>query len=218
MEPITLYLVDDHAVVRAGLRAVFEAAAGFTVVGEAGTVAEALAGLTLLRPDVAVVDGRLPDGSGVDVCRHAHAHCPGTRTLVLTSYDDDEALLASVLAGAAGYLLKQIRGTDLVEAVRTVAAGGSLVDEAAVAQVRRRLRDPLAQDPRLADLSPQERRVLSLVADGLTNRQIGAQLHLAEKTVKNYVSKVLAKLGLSSRTQAAVFTTSLSGRGRDGGS
>ncbi|WP_432546021.1 response regulator [Kineococcus sp. SYSU DK004] len=203
---VRVFLTDDHAVVRAGLRAVLESG-GLQVVGEAGSVAEAVAGITMTRPDVAVLDGRLPDGSGVDVCRQVRVVSPATRTLVLTSYDDDEALLASVLAGASGYLLKEIRTTDLVASVRAVAAGESLLDPRAVEEVRRRLQDPLAADPRLAELTGQERRVLAALSEGLTNREIGRELHLAEKTVKNYVSSVLAKLGLASRTQAALFTT-----------
>jgi len=204
---IKVFLLDDHAVVRAGLRAVLEADEDIDVVGEAGTVAEAVEGITLTRPDVAVLDGRLPDGSGVEVCRQVRVVSPETRTIMLTSYDDDEAMLASVLAGASGYLLKEIGTTDIVASVRLVHAGGSLLDPGEVEQVRQRLEDPLAADPRLADLTPQERRVLGLLGEGWTNRQIGAELHLAEKTVKNYVSSLLAKLGLSSRTQAALFTT-----------
>jgi two-component system, NarL family, response regulator DevR len=204
---ISVFLLDDHAVVRAGLRAVLEADADIDVVGEAGTVAEAVEGITLTRPDVAVLDGRLPDGSGVEVCRQVRLVSPQTRTIMLTSYDDDEAMLASVLAGASGYLLKEIGTTDIVASVRAVHAGGTLLDPAEVDQVRARLEDPLAADPRLADLTPQERRVLGLLGEGWTNRQIGGELHLAEKTVKNYVSSLLAKLGLSSRTQAALFTT-----------
>jgi two-component system, NarL family, response regulator DevR len=204
---ISVFLLDDHAVVRAGLRAVLEAGDDIDVVGEAGTVAEAIEGITLTRPDVAVLDGRLPDGSGVDVCRQVRLVSPDTRTIMLTSYDDDEALVASVLAGASGYLLKEIGTTDIVASVRAVHAGQSLLDPVEVEAVRRRLEDPLAADPRLADLTPQERRVLGLLSEGWTNRQIGSELHLAEKTVKNYVSSLLAKLGLSSRTQAALFTT-----------
>ncbi|MEZ0492862.1 response regulator [Kineococcus sp. TBRC 1896] len=212
MTTVRVFLLDDHAVVRAGLRAVLEADPGLEVVGEAGTVAAAVEGITRTRPDVAVLDGRLPDGSGIDVCRRVHLLSPGTRTLVLTSYDDDEALLAAALAGASGYLLKEIGTTDLVGSVRAVHAGASLLDPAVVEAVRRRVEDPLAADPRLAGLTPQERRVLKLLSEGWTNRRIGAELHLAEKTVKNYVSNVLAKLQLSSRTQAALFTTA-HGRG-----
>jgi two-component system response regulator DevR len=207
MEHIRVFLLDDHAVVRAGLRAVLEAGEGVEVVGEAGTVVEAVEGITLLRPDVAVLDGRLPDGSGVDVCRQARLVSPHTRTIILTSYDDDQALMAAVLAGASGYLLKEIGTMDLVASIRTVSAGGSLLDADAVEQVRRRLQDPLAADPRLAGLTAQERRVLALLSEGRTNREIGDLLHLAEKTVKNYVSNVLAKLGMRSRTQAALYTT-----------
>lgn len=204
---ISVFLLDDHAVVRAGLRAVLEAGADIDVVGEAGTVADAVEGIQLTGPDVAVLDGRLPDGSGVEVCRHVRMVSPQTRVIMLTSYDDDEALLSSVLAGASGYLLKEIGTMDIVASVRAVHAGQSLLDPAEVETVRRRLEDPLAADPRLADLTPQERRVLGLLSEGWTNRQIGTELHLAEKTVKNYVSSLLAKLGLSSRTQAALFTT-----------
>ncbi|WP_432545099.1 response regulator [Kineococcus sp. SYSU DK002] len=202
---VRVFLLDDHAVVRAGLRAVLESDPEIEVVGEAGTVAEAVEGITLTRPDVAVLDGRLPDGSGVEVCRQARRLSPGTRSILLTSYDDDEAFLSAVVAGAAGYLLKEIGTGDLVGSVRAVHAGGSLLDPQAVEAVRRRLEDPLAADPRLAELTPQERRVLRLLGQGCTNRQIGRELHLAEKTVKNYVSNLLAKLGLSSRTQAAIY-------------
>ena len=214
MDPIRVFLLDDHAVVRAGLRAVLEVGEDIDVVGEAGTVAEAVEGIALTRPDVAVLDGRLPDGSGIEVCRQVRLVSGGTRTIMLTSYDDDEALVAAVLAGASGYLLKEIGTTDIVASVRAVHAGESLLDPDEVEQVRRRLEDPLAADPRLAELTPQERRVLGLLSEGWTNRQIGAELTLAEKTVKNYVSSLLAKLGLSSRTQAALFTTSLDRPGR----
>ncbi|WP_432492611.1 response regulator [Kineococcus gypseus] len=206
MGGIDVFLADDHAVVRAGLRSLLEADGDVRVVGEAGTAAEAVAGITVLQPDVAVLDGRLPDGSGAEVCRQARMVSPRTRCVILTSYDDDEALLTSVLAGAAGYLLKQIRVDELKRSIRAVAAGGTLLDERAVAQVRRRLQDPLAADPRLAQLTAQERRVLTFVSQGLTNRQIAGELHLAEKTVKNYITTVLAKLGLHSRTQAALLT------------
>jgi len=204
---IRVFLLDDHAVVRAGLRAVLEAADDMEVVGEAGTVADAIHGITLTRPDIAVLDGRLPDGTGIEVCRQVRMVAPATRSLILTSYGGDEALMAAILAGAWGYLLKEIGTTDLLGSVRFVRAGGSLLDPLEVDAVRRRLEDPLAADPRLAELTPQERRVLRLVSAGWTNRQIGRELHLAEKTVKNYVSNVLAKLGFSSRTQAALFTT-----------
>jgi len=202
---IRVFLVDDHAVVRAGLRSLMESAEDMVVVGEAGTAAEAVREITITRPDVALLDGRLPDGSGVDVCRHVRATSPGTACLMLTSYDDDQALLGAVVAGAAGYLLKEVGTGDLLGAVRHVAAGGTLLDEDAVEDVRRRLRDPLADDERLGRLTGQERRVLHLLGEGRTNRQIGAELDIAEKTVKNYVSHLLVKLDVTSRTQAALL-------------
>jgi two-component system response regulator DevR len=177
------------------------------VDGEAGSVAEALVALRDLQPDVAVLDARLPDGSGIEVARRARALSPGTRNLVLTSYDDDEVLLAALQAGAVGYLRKEVRGTDLAAAVRTVAAGGTLVDAADVERAHRRLADPLGADARFAELTAQERRVLTAIADGLSNRDIAGRLGLAEKTVKNYVSTVFDKLHLDSRTQAAVLVT-----------
>lgn len=198
-------VVDDHAVVRAGLRALLQSTGDLHVVGEAGTVADGVREITLARPDVALVDARLPDGSGVEVCRTVGSTSPGTRCLVLTSYDDDRALLAAVLAGAAGYLLKEIGAADLLGAVRSVHRGGDLVDAARVAEVQRHLEDPLAADERLADLTPQQRRVLQLLAEGRTNRQIASAMGLAEKTVKNYVSHLLVRLGVSSRTQAALL-------------
>ncbi|GAA2024833.1 response regulator transcription factor [Pseudokineococcus marinus] len=198
-------VVDDHAVVRAGLRALLESAGDLHVVAEAGTVADAVREITVSRPDVVLVDARLPDGSGVEVCRTVRSTSPGTRCLVLTSYDDDRALLAAVLAGAAGYLLKEIGTADLLGAVRHVHRGGDLVDAERVAEVRRRLEDPLAADERLADLTRQQRRVLQLLAEGRTNRQIATSMGLAEKTVKNYVSHLLVRLGVSSRTQAALL-------------
>ena len=203
-DPVTVFLLDDHEVVRDGLRALLEAA-GLQVVGEASTAAEALRRIPATRPRVAVLDVELPDGDGVSVCRDIRASMPDTQVLMLTSHDDDEALFASIMAGAAGYVLKQVRGNDLVDAVRRVAQGQSLLDPSVTASVLERLRRGPEEDKRLAGLTEQERKVLELVADGLTNRQIGTKMHLAEKTVKNYVSSVLAKLGLASRTQAAVF-------------
>jgi len=203
--PVRVALVDDHEIVRRGLRELLEGAEGIEVVGEAGTAAEALRRMPALRPDVLLLDMQLPDGTGVEVCREVLAVLPATRVLILTSYDDDEALFASILAGSSGYLLKQVRGTDLVDAVRRVAAGQSLLSPEVTSAVLDRLRSPAAEDPGLASLSQQERRVLELVAEGLTNRQVGARLELAEKTVKNHVSSVLAKLGLGSRTQAALY-------------
>jgi len=203
--PLRVALVDDHEIVRRGLRELLESA-GLEVVGEAGSVAEAVRRMPALRPDVVLLDMQLPDGTGIEVCREVRSVLPDTRVLVLTSYDDDEALFASILAGASGYLLKQVRGTDLVDAVRRVAAGQSLLSPEVTARVLERLRQPESvQDPGLSSLTEQERRVLDLVAEGLTNRQIGGRLGLAEKTVKNHVSGVLAKLGLGSRTQAALY-------------
>jgi DNA-binding NarL/FixJ family response regulator len=202
--PVTVFLLDDHDVVRDGLRAVLEAA-GLVVVGDASTAAEALRRAPAVRAQVAILDIELGEGDGVSVCRELRTAVPETAVLMLTSHDDDEALFASIMAGAAGYLLKQIKGLDLVNAVRKVAAGQSLLDPSVTARVLERLRSGPREDPRLVLLTEQERKVLELVADGMTNRQIGNQLHLAEKTVKNYMSSVLAKLGLASRTQAAVF-------------
>jgi two-component system, NarL family, response regulator DevR len=179
------------------------------VVGEAGTAAEALARIPAARPDVAVIDMRLPDGNGVEVCREVRSGNPDVQCVVLTSFADDEALFDSIMAGAAGYLLKQIKGNDLVDAIRRVAAGQSLLDPNVTERVLERLRNGPAQDERLARLSEQERKILDLIAEGLTNRQIGERLFLAEKTVKNYVSNLLSKLGMERRTEAAVFATRL---------
>ena len=205
---ITVFLVDDHEVVRRGVRELLEAAGDLEVVGEAASVAEALARIPATRPQVAVLDVRLPDGSGVELCRDLHDALPDVACLMLTSFADDQALLDAVLAGASGYLLKDVRGTDLVDGIRTVAGGGSLLDAHATSLVLARLRAPVAPDP-LADLSEQERKILALIGEGLSNREIAERLFLAEKTVKNYVSNVLAKLGLQRRTQAAVLATEL---------
>jgi two-component system, NarL family, response regulator DevR len=204
-EAIRVFLLDDHEIVRRGLTDLLEAEAGITVVGEAGTAAEALHRIPAARPDVAVLDARLPDGSGIDVCRDIRSSMPQVRCLILTSYDDNDAVFAAVMAGAAGYLLKQIRGTNLVDAIRQVAEGKSLLDPAVTERLLNRLRDGAPQEPRLASLTNRERDILALIADGLTNRQIGERLFLAEKTVKNYVSGLLAKLGMQRRTQAAVY-------------
>jgi DNA-binding NarL/FixJ family response regulator len=203
---IRVFLLDDHEIVRRGVRELLEAEDDLEVVGEAGTAAEALARVPAAKPDVAVLDVRLPDGDGVSVCRELRSQDPMLKCLMLTSFADDEALFDAIMAGAAGYVLKQIRGNDLVGAVRTVAAGGSLLDPRAAAAVMERMRAPKAADP-LAALTDQERRILDLIGEGLTNREIGERMFLAEKTVKNYVSNLLSKLGLQRRTQVAVLAT-----------
>ncbi len=208
-EPITVFLLDDHEIVRRGVADLLESAPDITVVGEAGTAAQALARIPALKPQVAVLDARLPDGSGIDVCRDIRSAMPEVRCLILTSYDDNDAIFAAVMAGAAGYLLKEIRGTSLLDAIRQVAAGRSLLDPSVTERLLSRLRDGTPTDPRMASLSEREREILALIADGLTNRQIGESLFLAEKTVKNYVSALLAKLGMERRTQAAVYGAEL---------
>ena len=202
---VRVFLLDDHEIVRRGIADLLHAEPGITVVGEAGTAAEALRRIPATRPDVAVLDARLPDGSGIDVCREIRSAAPQIRCLILTSYDDNDALFAAVMAGAAGYLLKEIRGNSLVDSIRQVAAGKSLLDPAVTEQLLTRLRNGAPQDPRLASLSEREREVLGLITDGLTNKEIGEHLHLSEKTVKNYVSGLFAKLGMQRRTQAAVY-------------
>jgi DNA-binding NarL/FixJ family response regulator len=204
-----VYLVDDHEVVRRGLKELLEREDDIDVVGESGEAGEAQRRIPAIRPDVAVLDARLPDGSGIDVCREIRSRDPGIKALILTSFDDDEALFAAIMAGAAGYVLKDVRGADLVDGVRRVASGQSLLDPAVTEQVLQRLRSGPREDPRLASLTAQEKRILSLIADGLSNRQIAEQMYLAEKTVKNYVSSLLAKLGMERRTQAAVFAAKL---------
>jgi two-component system response regulator DevR len=206
---IRVFLLDDHEVVRRGLRQLLEDAGDIEVVGESGLAAEATARIPALRPHVAVLDARLPDGSGIDVCRDIRSVDPTINALILTSYDDDEALFAAILAGASGYVLKQVGGSDLVDTIRRVAAGQSLIDPALTARVLDRLRNGEQSPEELAVLTEREREIIALIAEGLTNRQIGNRLHLAEKTVKNYVSSILAKLGLESRTQAAVLATRL---------
>jgi two-component system response regulator DevR len=200
-----IFLVDDHEVVRRGVRDMLEAEDDFEVVGEAGSVEEALSRVAAVNPDVAVLDVRLPDGSGVELCRELRSTYPALACLMLTSFDDDEALFEAIVAGAAGYVLKQVKGSDIVSAVRQVGAGRSLLDPMMITRVMERLRNGAAEDPRLAGLSGQERRILELLADGKTNRQIAAEMFLAEKTVKNYVSNLLAKMGMSRRTEAAVY-------------
>ena len=203
--PITVFLLDDHEVVRRGVRDLLEEEPDIEVVGEAGTAASALARIPALRPDVAVLDVKLPDGDGVSVCREIRSRVPEVRCLMLTSFDDNQALLDAVMAGAAGYVIKQIRGSDLVGAVRTVAAGQSMLDPQAASQLVARLRDRTAKADPLAALTGQERRILELIGEGLTNRQIGERMFLAEKTVKNYTSALFVKLGMSRRTQAAAY-------------
>lgn len=207
-----VFLLDDHEVVRRGLRELFDAEDDLTVVGEASTAEEALARVPSTRPDVAVLDVRLPDGDGVEVCRDLRSAMPELKCLMLTSFADDEALFSAILAGASGYVLKQIKGGDLITAVRRVAAGESLLDPSLTRQVMDRLRGEQVEDERLARLTAQERNILDLIAEGKTNRQIADELYLAEKTVKNYVSNLLAKLGMERRTEAAVFATKLSSK------
>ncbi len=203
---ITVFLLDDHEVVRRGIADLISAQPDITVVGEAGTAAEALARIPAARPQVAILDAQLPDGSGIDVCRDIRSAHPEIRCLILTSYDDNDAIFAAVMAGASGYLLKQVRGAAIVDAVRQVASGKSLLDPSVTERLLNRLREPPTQpDTRLESLTDREREVLDLIAKGLTNREIGERLFLAEKTVKNYVSGVLTKLGMRSRTQAALY-------------
>ncbi len=205
---VRVFLLDDHELVRRGIRDLLDREDDLEVVGEAASADEALLRVPPARPDVALLDVRLGDDaegmSGIEVCREIRSAHPEVACVMLTSFADDDALFASIMAGAAGYLLKQVRGQDLVGAIRRVAHGDSLLDPAVTARVLERLRQPAATDP-LAGLSPQERRILELISDGLTNRQIAAQMYLAEKTVKNYVSRLLAKLGMSRRSEAAAF-------------
>jgi two-component system response regulator DevR len=205
-DPIRVYLLDDHEIVRRGIRDLLESAGDIVVVGESGLAAEAIRHIPALRPDVAILDGRLPDGSGIDVCREIRSRSPEIKALILTSYDDDDALFAAIMAGAAGYILKQVGGNDFVETVRRVAAGQSMLDPAVTAQVLERIRSGPKADPALDQLTDQELRILELVGQGMTNRQMAEAMFLAEKTVKNYVSSMLAKLGLESRTHAAIFS------------
>jgi len=204
-QPIKVFLLDDHELVRVGVRDLLETQPDIEVVGEAGTAESALARIPALRPDVAILDVRLPDGDGVTVCREIRSSMPGVACLMLSSFDDDQAMFDAVMAGAAGYVLKQIHGTDLVGAVRTVAAGESMLDPRAASRLMARLRDSSHKRDPLAGLTGQERRILELIGEGLTNRQIGERMFLAEKTVKNYVSALFAKLGMERRTQAAAY-------------
>jgi two-component system, NarL family, response regulator DevR len=210
--PVRVFLLDDHEVVRRGVRELLEAGDGLVVVGEAGTADEALRRIPCTAPDVAVLDVRLPDGDGVEVCREIRARHPEVSCLMLTSFADDEALFDSIMAGASGYVLKQVRGTDLVDSVRRVAEGQSLLDPHVTARVLERLRRGSQEDERGVHLTDQEHRILDLLAEGLTNRQIGERLGLAEKTVKNYVSNLLTKLGMHRRTEAAVYGARLADR------
>ena len=209
---LKVFLLDDHEVVRAGLRTLLEASDEIVVVGEGSTVADALARIPPTKPNVAILDVRLPDGSGVEVCREIRSSHPEIACIMLTSYADDDALVASVMAGAAGYILKQVGKVNLVDAVQRAGAGKSLHNPVLVERVLERLRDGPSVDPRIASLTPQERRILDLIAQGETNRQIADSMYLAEKTIKNYVSNLLAKLGMESRTQAATFAARLEER------
>jgi DNA-binding NarL/FixJ family response regulator len=204
---IRVYLLDDHEIVRRGIKELLESEGDVEVVGESGLAQEAARRIPALRPDVAILDGRLPDGSGVDVCREVRSRDPGISVLILTSYDDDDALFAAIMAGASGYILKQVSGNDFLESVRRAAAGQSTLDPSVTARVLDRLRNGPRVDPERDVLSDQEQRILDLIGEGLTNKEIAERMYLAEKTVKNYVSSMLAKLGLTSRTQAAIFAT-----------
>jgi DNA-binding NarL/FixJ family response regulator len=207
-----VFLLDDHEIVRTGLRSLFETADDFLVVGEAATAEEALSRIPPTRPDVAILDVRLPDGSGIEVCREIRSSWPEIACVMLTSYADDEALFAAIMAGAVGYVLKQVGADSLLDDIRRVADGQSLLDPALTERVLERIGSRSVDDPRMASLTAQERKILDLVADGQTNRQIAATLFLAEKTVKNYVSNLLAKLGMERRTQAASYATRVAER------
>jgi DNA-binding NarL/FixJ family response regulator len=214
---LRVYLLDDHEVVRQGLRTLLSSVPDIEVVGESGSAVEATSRIPALRPDVAVLDGRLPDGNGIEVCRAVRSVDPSIRALILTSYDDDEALFGAIMAGATGYVLKEVKGMDLINAVRHVGAGQSMIDPAMTTTLLERIRSGPATAPELSSLSDQELRLLNHIAQGLTNREIGEQMHLAEKTVKNYVSSILGKLGLERRTQAAVLASKLLGPGGSNG-
>jgi len=210
---IRVFLLDDHEIVRRGVRELLESTGTMTVVGEAGTAEEAYGRIPATTPDVAVLDVRLPDGNGVEVCREIRSKHPEIHCLMLTSYSDDEALFDAIMAGADGYVLKEIGTSDLIDAVTKIAAGESLLDPKLSAKVLDRLRNGEAEDERLKHLTDQERRILALLAEGLTNRQIADQMFLAEKTIKNYVSNLLAKMGMSRRTEAAAYAARLAERG-----
>jgi two-component system, NarL family, response regulator DevR len=205
--PLRLLVVDDHEVVRQGLVALLDRRDGFQVVAEAGTAAEAIEQARRFQPDIVVMDVRLPDGSGIEACREIRAELPGTKVIMLTSYPDEEAVLSAIIAGASGYLLKQIRGRDLASAIESVGRGDSLLDPAVTEKVLQRVRMAASggASDELADLTPQERRILLLVAEGKTNKEVAADVFLSDKTVKNYVSSILSKLNLQRRTQAAAF-------------
>ena len=206
---LRIFLTDDHEVVRRGVADLLNEEDDLEVVGEAGSVAESLARIPALRPDIAVLDVRLPDGNGVELCRDLRSQMPELNCLMFTSYPDEQAMVDAIMAGAGGYVIKDITGLDLVSAVRTVGAGRSLLDNRAAAALMHRLRAGADQPGPLAGLSDQERAVLELIGEGLTNRQIAERMFLAEKTIKNYVSRLLAKLGMERRTQAAVLATEL---------
>jgi DNA-binding NarL/FixJ family response regulator len=206
---VRVFLLDDHELVREGIRTLLESDGDIEVVGEAGTAAEALTRIPLAKPDLAILDVRLEEGNGIEVCREVRSAVPGMACLILTSFADDEALYASVMAGASGFLLKQIKARDLIEDVKKVAGGASLMDPRAVARVVERIANPPAGDPLLESLSPQERRVLDLIAEGQTNKQIAESMFLAEHTVKNYITGLLRKLKMASRTEAAIYATKL---------
>ena len=209
---VRVFLLDDHEVVRRGLRELLEADGGFEIVGEAGTAEEAVGRIPATSPDVAVLDVRLPDGNGVEVCRDVRSRHPEIACLMLTSYSDDEALFDAIMAGAAGYLLKQIRSAELVDAIRTVASGRSLLDPAVTQRVLERIRRGNEDDERIERLTDQEQKIFELIGEGLTNRQIAERVHLAEKTVKNYVSNLLMKLGMERRTEAAAYAARIDER------
>ncbi len=211
--PIRIFLLDDHEVVRRGLRELLEGEDDLVVVGEADTAEVAYGRIPATTPDVAVLDVRLPDGDGVEVCREIRSKHPEIACLMLTSYADDEALFAAIMAGASGFVLKQVRGSDLIDAVRRVAAGESLLDPAVTAQVLDRIRAK-PEDDELSNLTKQEHRILELIGEGKTNREIGGDLFLAEKTVKNYVSNLLSKMGMSRRTEVAAYAARIDERRR----